>query len=96
MITDGKPTCLKVGAKYYKNSFGLDRKIVNKTLDQAARCRKTGITITTFMIARDPYLQQFVREFTKTNNGRAYYSSPTGLGDFLFEDYIRNRRKRVR
>jgi uncharacterized protein with von Willebrand factor type A (vWA) domain len=96
MITDGKPTCLKVGAKYYKNSFGLDRKIINKTLDQAAICRKNNIAVTTFMIARDPYLQQFVREFTKTNNGRAYYSNLTGLGDFLFEDYIRNRRKRVR
>jgi uncharacterized protein with von Willebrand factor type A (vWA) domain len=96
MITDGKPTCLKVGAKYYKNSFGLDRKIINKTLDQAAKCRRQGIAVTTFMIARDPYLQQFVREFTKINNGRAYYSSLTGLGDFLFEDYIRNRRKRVR
>jgi uncharacterized protein with von Willebrand factor type A (vWA) domain len=95
MITDGKPTCLKIGIKYYKNSFGLDRKIVNKTLDQAAICRKRNITVTTFMIARDPYLQQFVREFTKINNGRAYYSSLTGLGDFLFEDYIRNRRKRV-
>ncbi len=95
MITDGKPTCLKVGARYYKNSFGLDRKILNKTLDQAARCRKLGITITTFMIARDPYLQEFVREFTKTNNGRAYYSNLNGLGDFIFEDYIRNRRKRV-
>jgi Ca-activated chloride channel homolog len=96
MITDGKPTCLKLGIKYYKNSFGLDRKIINKTLDQAAVCRKHNIDITTFMIARDPYLQQFVREFTKINNGRAYYSSLTGLGDFLFEDYIRNRRKRVR
>jgi uncharacterized protein with von Willebrand factor type A (vWA) domain len=96
MITDGKPTCLKIGIKYYKNSFGLDRKIINKTLDQAARFKKLGITITTFMIARDPYLQAFVREFTKTNHGRAYYSSLTGLGDFLFEDYIRNRRKRVR
>jgi Ca-activated chloride channel homolog len=96
MITDGKPTCLKVGARYYKNSFGLDRKIVNKTLDEAAVCRKHNIAVTTFMIARDPYLQQFVREFTKINNGRAYYSSLTGLGDFLFEDYIRNRRKRVR
>lgn len=96
MITDGKPTCLKIGIKYYKNSFGLDRKIINKTLDQAAICRKQNISITTFMIARDPYLQQFVREFTKINNGRAYYSSLTGLGDFLFEDYIRNRRKRVR
>lgn len=96
MITDGKPTCLKVGIKYYKNSFGLDRKIINKTLDQAAICRKHNIAVTTFMIARDPYLQQFVREFTKINNGRAYYSNLTGLGDFLFEDYIRNRRKRVR
>jgi len=95
MITDGKPTCLKVGIKYYKNSFGLDRRIINKTLDQAARCRKTGITVTTFMIARDPFLQEFVRDFTKTNNGRAYYSSLDGLGDFIFEDYIRNRRKRV-
>lgn len=96
MITDGKPTCLKEGVKYYKNSFGLDRKILNKTLDQAAKCRRLGITITTFMIARDPYLQQFVRDFTKTNNGRAFYSSLSGLGDFVFEDYIRNRRKRVR
>lgn len=96
MITDGKPTCLKVGAKYYKNSFGLDRRIINKTLDKAAVCRKLGISVTTFMIARDPYLQQFVREFTKINRGRAYYSSLTGLGDFLFEDYIRNRRKKVR
>jgi Ca-activated chloride channel homolog len=96
MITDGKPTCLKEGAHYYKNSFGLDKKIVNKTLDQAAKCRRLGITVTTFMIARDPYLQEFVREFTKTNNGRAYYSSLSGLGDFIFEDYIRNRRKRVK
>ncbi len=96
MITDGKPTCLKEGAKYYKNSYGLDRKILNKTLDQAAKCRRLGISITTFMIARDPYLQQFVREFTKTNNGRAFYSSLSGLGDYIFEDYIRNRRRRVK
>ena len=96
MITDGKPTCLKEGVKYYKNSFGLDRKILNRTLDQAAKCRKLGITITTFMIARDPYLQEFVREFTKINNGRAFYSSLQGLGDYIFEDYIKNRRRRVR
>jgi len=96
MITDGKPTCLKIGAKYYRNSFGLDRKILNKTLDQAAICKKMGISITTFMIARDPYLQQFVREFTKVNNGRAYYSSLSGLGEFIFEDYVRNRRKTLR
>ena len=97
MVTDeGKPTCLKEGEqKYYKNSFGLDKKIMNKTLDQAAKCRKLGVTITTFMIARDVYLQEFVREFTKTNSGRAFYSSLSGLGDYIFEDYIRNRRKRV-
>jgi uncharacterized protein with von Willebrand factor type A (vWA) domain len=96
MITDGKPTCLKEGTRYYKNSFGLDKKIMNKTLDQAAKCRKLGITITTFMIARDLYLQEFVREFTKTNNGRAFYSSLSGLGDYIFEDYIKNRRKKVK
>ncbi len=96
MITDGKPTCLKEGLKYYKNSFGLDRKIVNRTLDQAAKCRKLGISITTFMIARDSYLQHFVREFTKANNGRAFYSDPNNLGSYIFEDYIKNRRKRVK
>ncbi len=96
MITDGKPTCLKEGANYYKNAYGLDRKILNKTLDQGAKCRRAGITVTTFMIARDPYLQQFVREFTKINNGRAFYSSLSGLGDFIFEDYIKNRRRKVK
>ncbi len=96
MITDGKPTCLKVGVRYYKNSFGLDRKVVGKTLNLAAQCRRVGIPITTFMIARDPYLQQFVRQFTETNQGRAYYSSLDGLGEFVFEDFIRNRRKNVR
>jgi uncharacterized protein with von Willebrand factor type A (vWA) domain len=96
MITDGKPTCLKEGARYYKNSYGLDRKIVNKTLDKAAICRRLGITITTFMIARDPYLQSFVRDFTKVNHGRAYYSSLNNLGEFLFEDFVKNRRRTVR
>ncbi len=96
MITDGKPTCIKEGIKYYKNSFGLDRKIINKTMNQSAQCKRLGITITTFMIARDPYLQQFVRDFTKTNNGRAYYSSLTNLGEYMFEDFVRNRRKRIK
>jgi Ca-activated chloride channel homolog len=96
MITDGKPTCLKEGAKYYKNSFGLDRKILNRTLNLATQCRRLNIPITTFMVASDPYLQQYVREFTKANNGRAFYSSLQGLGDYVFEDYVRNRRKTVR
>ena len=97
MITDGKPTCLKESdGSYYKNSFGLDRRIVNQTLNLAATARQAGIPITTFMIARDPYLQRFVAEFTKTNAGRAFYSSLDGLGQYVYEDYIRNRRKTVR
>lgn len=95
MITDGKPTCMKQGIRYYKNSFGLDKKILNKTLNLAQQCRRLHIPITTFMIASDPYLQDFVRKFTKTNNGKAYYSSLDELGSFIFEDYQRNRRKNI-
>ena len=93
MITDGKPTCMKVGIKYYKNAFGLDPKILNKTLTLGAQCKKLNIPITTFMIASDPYLKEFVKEFTQVNNGNAYYSSLQGLGNLVFEDFKRNRRK---
>ena len=94
MITDGKPTCIKKGKRYYKNSFGLDRKIVNRTLNLATNCRKMNIPITTFMIAQDPYLVRFVDQFTKANNGKAFYSSLQGLGEFIFMDYKNNKRKR--
>lgn len=94
MITDGKPTCIKEGLNYYKNSFGLDRKILNKTFNLAAQSRKLGITVTTFMIATDPYLKQFVEDFTQINNGKAYYSSLQGLGDFVLQDFQRNRKKK--
>ena len=96
MITDGKPTCMKKGKRYYKNSFGLDRKIVNRTLTLAQRCRKLDIPITTFMIARDPYLIRFVDQFTKANNGKAFYSSLQGLGEYIFMDYKNNKGKRHR
>jgi len=96
MITDGKPTCIIKDGKYYKNSFGLDRIIVNKTLNLAGYCRKIGIKITTFMIAQDPYLQQFVQEFTETNQGKAFYTSLKGLGEYIFEDYERNRKRNTR
>ncbi len=96
MITDGKPTCLKIGNKYYKNSFGIDTKILNRTLNLAGQLRRLKIPVITFMIANDPYLQSFVREFTEVNNGKAFYSSLDGLGQFIFEDYERNKRKRVR
>jgi len=93
MITDGKPTCMKQGIKYYKNSFGLDPKILKKTMNLAAQCRKINIPVTTFMIASDPYLREFVKDFTKVNNGNAYYSNLQGLGNLVFEDYRRNRKK---
>ena len=93
MITDGKPTCIKQGIQYYRNSFGLDPKILNRTLNLADQLRKIKIPVTTFMIATDPYLKAFVREFTKANNGNAYYSNLEGLGNLVFEDFKRNRRK---
>ncbi len=95
MITDGKPTCIKQGIKYYKNSFGLDQKILNQTLSLAAQLRKIKVPVTTFMIATDPYLKAFVREFTKANNGNAYYSSLQGLGNLVFEDFKKNRTKNL-
>ena len=94
MITDGKPTCIKKGKKYYKNSFGLDRKIVSRTLGLATQCRKLQIPITTFMIARDPYLVHFVDQFTQANNGKAFYSTLQGLGEFIFMDYKNNKSRR--
>jgi Ca-activated chloride channel homolog len=95
MITDGKPTCIKQGIKYYKNSFGLDQKILNQTLSLATQLRKIKVPVTTFMIATDPYLKAFVREFTKANNGNAYYSSLQGLGNLVFEDFKKNRTKNL-
>jgi uncharacterized protein with von Willebrand factor type A (vWA) domain len=93
MITDGKPTCLKQGKKYYKNSFGLDRKITSRCLNLAAQCKKLKIPITTFMIASDPYLQRFVTEFTETNNGKAFFASLDRLGAFIFKDFESGKRK---
>ncbi len=93
MITDGKPTCLKQGNRYYKNSFGLDRKITNRCLNLAAQCKKLKIPITTFMIATDPYLQRFVQEFTETNNGKAFFAGLDKLGSFVFKDFESGRRK---
>ena len=95
MVTDGKPSAIfEDSGRLYKNSFGLDPRIVNKTLDEAVACRREGITISTFMVARDPYLVNFIEELTKANHGRAYYSGLNKLGETVFVDYIRNRRKK--
>ncbi len=97
MITDGKPSALtEDDGTIYKNPFGLDRRIVNKTLDEAAYCRRLGIPVTTFMITDDPVLVQFVERFTEINNGKAYYSQLDRLGSFIFADYLKNRRRRMR
>jgi len=96
MITDGKPSCHFVGGRLYRNPYGLDRRIVNRVLDEAVACRREGITITTFMVALDPVLQGFVRELTAENRGRAYYARPDDVGTYLFEDFVRNRTRHVR
>ena len=97
MITDGKPSCLRLpDGQYYKNSNGLDKYIVNKCYAMAQQARKLHIPITTFMIAQDPYLMQFVRAFTQANQGKAFYTGLKGLGEMIFEDYETNRKKRIK
>jgi len=97
MITDGKPSCMQLpDGQYYKNSVGLDQRIVNKCYMMARQARKLNIPITTFMIAQDPYLMQFVDHFTEANQGKAFYTGLKGLGEMIFTDYEKNRRKRLR
>jgi Ca-activated chloride channel family protein len=96
MITDGKPSCLRLpDGQYYKNSNGLDEFIVEKCYNMAAYARKLHIPITTFMIAQDPYLQSFVEKFTESNKGKAFYTGLEGLGEMIFHDYDNNRKKRI-
>ncbi len=97
MITDGKPSCLRLpSGEYFKDSFGLNPNIVNKCYMMAQQARRLHIPITTFMIAKDDYLMQFVREFTYANQGKAFYTGLKGLGEMIFEDYETNRKKRIR
>ncbi len=97
MITDGKPSCLRMpSGEYYKNSFGLDPQIVSKCYTMARQARKLQVPITTFMIAKDPYLMEFVEQFTAENRGKAFYTGLQGLGELIFQDYEKNRIKRIR
>lgn len=97
MITDGKPSCIRErDGSYYKNSVGLDPYIVDKCYNMAQQARKVHIPITTFMIAQDPYLERFIREFTQANKGKAFFTGLKGLGEMIFEDYEANRKKRIR
>ncbi len=95
LITDGKPSAITEHGQVYKNPFGLDLKIVNLTLDEADLCRRQKVVITTFMLATDTLLTDFVEKLTQRNRGRAYFASPYNLGEFLLADYIKNRRKRL-
>ncbi len=95
MITDGKPSCLKENGQYYMNSFGLDRRIVSKCLALARACKRSKINITTFMVASDQYLQDFIDEFTEANQGKAYFTGLKGLGEMIFRDYTNNKRKKI-
>lgn len=95
MVTDGKPSCIERDGRLYKNPFGLDEEVVNRTLDEALRCRRDGIRVTTFMLAEDPMLVRFVEEFTELARGRAYFTGTGGLAQALFVDYLRNRRSRL-
>ena len=96
MITDGKPSCMHLpSGEFYKNSVGLDERIVSACLNKAAQARKLKIPITTFMIAQDPYLRKFVEVFTAQNKGKAFLTGLKGLGEMIFEDYEKNRIKRI-
>ncbi len=95
MITDGKPSAIREHGKLYKNPFGLDPKIVNMTLEEASYCRRKKITITTFMLATDSSLLEFVRKLSALNHGRIYETDPNQLGAYVFRDFVRNRRKRL-
>tara|TARA_Y100000996_G_scaffold287414_1_gene226962 strand:+ start:1819 stop:2946 length:1128 start_codon:yes stop_codon:yes gene_type:complete len=96
MITDGKPSCIKLSnGDYYKNSAGLDEKILELCYNMARHARRLHIPITTFMIASDPYLQKFVKNFTKINLGKAFYTGLNNLGEMIFEDYEKNRKKKI-
>ncbi len=97
MLTDGKPSALtEPDGEVYKNPFGLDRRVVAKTIEEAVVCRRHGIPITTFMLTEDPVLVRFVEEFTEANKGRAYFAGGEKLGSTVFVDYLKNRRSRAR
>ena len=97
MITDGKPSCIRLpDGNYYKNSVGLDDYIVERCYNMARQARKLHIPVTTFMIAQDPYLMRFVRHFTEANKGKAFFTGLKDLGGMIFEDYERNRRRHLK
>jgi uncharacterized protein with von Willebrand factor type A (vWA) domain len=93
MITDGEPTAhLEQGVPYF--NYPPSWRTIEKTLLEVKHCTKDGIIINTFMMEQDPYLMRFVQEITRINRGRAFFSSPGHLGEYIVTDYINNKRRR--
>lgn len=96
MITDGKPSALtREDGRIYKNSFGLDPVVVRETIREVAACRRSGIMINTFMLARDYELVSFVKKVTEICRGKAYFTTPYTLGQYLLLDYMQNKVKTI-
>ncbi len=96
MITDGKPSAVTLpDGRIYKNSGGLDNVILKKTFQEVAACRKAGILINTFMLARDPYLVQFVKKVSEIARGKAYFTTTMTLGQYIMMDFMKRKRKRI-
>ncbi len=95
MITDGKPSALTLeDGRIYRNAFGLDPLVISRTLEEVSRCKRQGIMINTFMLASDYGLVQFVQKVTALCRGKAYFTRPEQLGQYLLMDYM-NRKTRT-
>jgi Ca-activated chloride channel family protein len=96
MITDGKPSALTLeDGRIYKNAFGLDPLVVSQTLEEVSRCKRAGIMINTFMLASDYGLIQFVQKVTEMCRGKAYFTTPQNLGQYLLMDYMSRKMKTI-
>ncbi len=96
MITDGKPSALTLeDGRIYKNAFGLDPLVVSQTLEEVSRCKRSGIMINTFMLASDYGLVQFVQKVTSMCKGKAYFTTPQNLGQYLLMDYMSRKMKTI-
>ena len=96
MITDGKPSALTLeDGRIYKNAFGLDPLVVSHTLEEVAKCKRAGILINTFMLASDYGLVQFVQKVTEMSRGKAYFTTPYTLGQYLLMDYMSRKTKTI-
>jgi len=96
MITDGKPSALTLpNGQIYKNSFGLDTTVIAQTIREVAACRRAGIMINTFMLARDRTLVEFVKRVSEISRGKAYFTSTMTLGQFILMDFLKRKTRKV-